>query len=73
MRKVLEFDLDTGRHKHGSSAEFQGLAMVMAKGINSNEETEIWATSLRFSPITDLVEAKASEAHGSSRQIAEEP
>jgi len=71
--KVLEFNLETSRHKYSSLAEFQDLVKVMAKGIYSNEETEIWATSLRFSSITDLVEAKASEAHGSSSQIAEEP
>ncbi len=57
--KVLEFNLDTAQRKYGASTEFHDLARVMAKAINSNEETEIWATSLRFSSITDLVEAKA--------------
>ena len=57
--KVAEFHLDTGRYKYGPSAEFSDLAKVIAKGINGSEETEIWATSLRFSSITDLMEAKA--------------
>ena len=57
--KVAEFHLDTGRYKYGPSAEFSDLAKVIAKGINGSEGTEIWATSLRFSSITDLMEAKA--------------
>jgi hypothetical protein len=57
--KVAEFHLDTGRYNYGPSVEFSDLAKVMAKGINGSEETEIWATSLRFSSITDLMEAKA--------------
>jgi len=57
--KVVELNLDTGRHKYGPSAEFGDLAKAAAKGINSNEETEVWATSLRFSSITDLVHATA--------------
>ena len=60
--KVAEFYLDTGRHKYGPTAEFSDLAKAMAKSINSSEETEIWATSLRFSSITDIMEAK--EKHG---------
>ena len=63
--KVLEFNLDTGRHEYGPSAEFHDLAKVMGKGIYGNEETKIWSISLRLSSITDLVEAKASETHGS--------
>jgi hypothetical protein len=59
--KVAEFDLDTGQHKYGPSAQFSELAKVLAKGNNSNEETEIWATSLRFSSITDLMEAKEKQ------------
>ncbi len=59
--KAAEFYLDTGRHKYAPSAEFRDLAKVMAKGINSSEETEIWVTSLRFSSITDLMEAKGKQ------------
>ena len=59
--KVVEFHLDKGRYKYGTSAEFSDLAKVMAKGINSNEETEIWETSLRFSSITDVVEARGKQ------------
>ena len=57
--KVVEFNLDTGRHKYGPAAEFSDLAKAMAKGDYANEETEIWAISLRFSSITDLMETKA--------------
>jgi hypothetical protein len=57
--KVAEFHLDTGRYKYGPSVEFSDLTKVIAKGINGSEETEIWATSLRFCSITDLMEAKA--------------
>jgi len=60
-RKVAEFYLDTERHKYGPSAEFSDLAKVMAKGIYSSEETEIWATNLRFSSITDLMEVKGKQ------------
>jgi hypothetical protein len=42
-------------------AEFSDLAKVMAKGIYSGEETEIWATNLRFSSITDLMEVKGKQ------------
>jgi hypothetical protein len=59
--KVAEFHLDTGRHKYGSSTQFSELAEVLAKGSNANEEAEVWATSLRFSSITDLVEAKGKQ------------
>jgi len=59
--KVVEFNLDTGRHKYGSPAEFGDLEKLVAKGNYSNEETEIWTTSLRFSSITDVVEAKAKQ------------
>ena len=59
--KAVEFNLDTGRHKYAPAGEFSDLAKVMAKGDFANEETEIWATSLRFSSITDLVEARAIE------------
>ena len=57
--KIVEFNLDTGRHKYGPATEFSDLSKAMAKGNFSNEETEIWPTSLRFSSITDLVETKA--------------
>jgi hypothetical protein len=59
--KVVEFHLDKGGYEYGTSAEFSDLAKVMAKGINSNEETEIWETSLRFSSITDVVEARGKQ------------
>jgi hypothetical protein len=58
---VAEFHLDTGRYKYGASTQFSELAKVLAKGNNANEETEVWATSLRFSSITDLMEAKANQ------------
>ena len=64
-----EFHLDAGRSKYGSSAQYSDLAKVVAKGINANEETEIWATSLRFSSVTDLMEAKSKQRvqwHGAS-------
>jgi hypothetical protein len=57
--KVGEFHLDTGRYKYGLSAQFRELAQVMTKGNNANQETEVWATSLRFSSITDLIETRA--------------
>ena len=59
--KVGEFQLDTGRYKYGSSAQFSDVAKVVAKGINASEGTEIWATTLRFSSITDLMEAKSKQ------------
>ena len=59
--KVVEFNLDTGRHKYGPAAEFSDLAKAMAKGDYANEETEIWAISLRFSSITDLLGTKATQ------------
>src|SRR5215469_2029097 len=59
--RVVEFNLDTGRHKYGPAAEFRDLDKAVAKGNSSNEETEIWATSLRFSSITDVVEANAKQ------------
>jgi len=58
--KVVEFYLDTGRHRYGPSAEFGDLAKAMAKDF-ANEETKIWETNLRFSSITDVVEAKAKQ------------
>jgi hypothetical protein len=59
--RVVEFFLDTGRRKYGPSAQFGELAKVLAKGNNTNEETKIWTTSLRFSSITDLMEAKGKQ------------
>jgi hypothetical protein len=59
--KVAEFHLNTGRYKYGPSALFSKLAKIQAKGNNTNEETEIWATSLRFSSITDVMEAKGKQ------------
>jgi len=56
--KVAEFHLDTGRYKYGPSAQFSEFTKVLAKGNMTSEETEIWETSLRFSSITDLMEAK---------------
>jgi hypothetical protein len=59
--KAAEFHLDTGRHMYGPSAQFSELAKLLAKGNSTNEETEIWATSLRFSSITDLREAQGEQ------------
>jgi hypothetical protein len=59
--KAVEFHLDTGRYKYGTLAQFSELAKVLTRGKNTNEETEIWATSLRFSSITDLMEAKQKQ------------
>jgi hypothetical protein len=59
--KVAELYLDTDRYKYGPSAQFSELAKVLAKANNTNEETEIWTISLRFSSITDLMEAKGKQ------------
>jgi hypothetical protein len=59
--KLVEFHLRTGQYKYGPSDQFSELAKVLAKGNNTNEETEIWATSLRFSSITDLMESKGKQ------------
>jgi hypothetical protein len=65
--KMAEFYPDRERHKYGPSAEFSDLAKVMAKGIYSSEETEIWATNLWFSSITDLMEVKAKQGTRENR------
>ena len=66
--KVVEFNLDTGRHKYGPAAEFSDLAKAMAKGDYANEETEIWAISLRFSSITDIMETKVIQGAQDEQQ-----
>lgn len=61
--KVVEIHLDTGRQHYGPPTQFSELAKVMAKGNNSNEATEIWETSLRFSSITDLGHNSETSVH----------
>jgi hypothetical protein len=60
--KVLEFQLDSGRFRYGPATGFGDLAKVLAKGNVTNEEAEIWETSLRFSSITDVLEAQGKRA-----------
>jgi hypothetical protein len=57
--KVLEFSLGDGSSKYGDPADFPDLAVVAAKS-SSDESTEIWSISLRFSSITDVLAAKGS-------------
>jgi hypothetical protein len=52
---VLEFSLANGQLRRGSVKDFPSLAEVMRRS-SSNEETEVWSTSLRFSSITDVVQ-----------------
>jgi hypothetical protein len=59
---ALEFFLDTGRFRYEPAARFSDLAKVLAKGNDTNEETGIWETSLRFSSVTDVVQAKGKQS-----------
>ena len=55
--RVVEFMLKDGAFRYGAPADFPGLAAVM-KNPYANEQAEVWATSLRFSSITDVLEAR---------------
>lgn len=54
---VLEFHLETGRFRRGRASAFPDLLQVMGRSF-ANERAEPWATSLRFSSITDLVRGR---------------
>jgi hypothetical protein len=60
--KVLEFNLDTGRFRYEPAARFSDLAKVLAKGNDTKEQAEIWETSLRFSSVSDVVQAKGKQS-----------
>ncbi len=53
---ALEFSLADGQVRYGPANTFQGL-----KTADGNAETEVWATSLRFSSVTDLLQARKSK------------
>ena len=54
---AMEFGLEDGRYAYGTADEFPDLSAILAAP-HPDEETEIWATSLRFSSITDVVQAR---------------
>ena len=54
---AMEFMLKDGAFNYGALADFPDLAAVM-KNPHANEQAEVWATSLRFSSITDVLEAR---------------
>ena len=56
--KALEFSLESGAFRYGNLSDFSDLAALVEKH-SVNEEAEIWATSLRFSSITDVMNVKA--------------
>lgn len=53
---ALEFSLTNGQVRYGAANTFPGL-----KTADGNAETEVWATSLRFSSVTDLLQARKSK------------
>lgn len=55
--KALEFQLEDARFYYGPVTRFAGLNALQRKPF-SNEETEIWRTSLRFSSITDVLQSR---------------
>ena len=57
-QKVLGFSLEDGKFQYSNIDNFPDLAVLVGKQFVS-EEAEVWATSLRFSSITDVVKAKA--------------
>ena len=57
--KAMEFDLKDGAFQHGDPKGFPELAALTGKG-HVDEQAVIWATSLRFSSITDVLQARAS-------------
>jgi hypothetical protein len=54
--KVVEFSLLSGEYRFDTLASFPDLATLVEKK-HADEETKIWETSLRFSSITDVLEA----------------
>ncbi len=54
---VLEFSLENGAFVRGEVGEFPDLVQVLAQPF-ANEQVEPWATSLRFSSITDAVRGR---------------
>ena len=57
-QKAMEFWLGDGKFRYGNVSDFPDLSGLV-KEHSVNEEAEIWATSLRFSSITDVVKVKA--------------
>lgn len=55
--KAIEFLLADGTFRYGNVNDFPDLATLVGQP-SANEEAEIWATSLRFSSITDVVRAR---------------
>ncbi|KPJ73160.1 MAG: hypothetical protein AMS14_06710, partial [Planctomycetes bacterium DG_20] len=60
--KAMEFNLDDGTLQHGDTTDFPKLAAVARKP-HADEEAKIWATSLRFSSITDVLQAGVAVPH----------
>ena len=57
--KAMEFGLKDGSFRHGDAKGFPELTALAGKGC-ADEEAMIWRTSLRFSSITDVIQARAS-------------
>lgn len=55
--RAMEFSLKDGAFKYGTPADFPDLAAVTKKR-HSDEQAKVWAISLRFSSITDVLEAR---------------
>ena len=55
--KAMEFQLERAKFHYGAVTGFAGVDALQKKPF-SNEETEIWRTSLRFSSITDVLQAR---------------
>ena len=56
--KAMEFMLADGAFRSGDLKNFPDAAKLIEAKRESNAKTEIWATSLRFSSITDVLAAK---------------
>lgn len=56
-QKALEFFLEDGKFRYGNVKSFPDLAALVEKQ-SVDEEAQVWATSLRFSSITDVVKAE---------------
>lgn len=56
-RRAIEVSLKTGALHRGAPDDFPALRAITARQF-PNEETEVWATSLRFSSISDLLSKK---------------
>ena len=52
--RAIELTLKTGALRRGARGDFPALDAIVARQF-PNEEAEVWATSLRFSSISDLL------------------